>query len=64
MELLCRKNPFIEDEPEDVLNNIISIYGLDAKYLTNFDEFCKNSCNLNYEKKDLLIILKKIKKLN
>ena len=64
LELLCRKNPFIEDEPEDVLNNIISIYGLEAKYLTNFDEFCKNSCNLNYEKKDLLIILKKIKKLN
>ena len=51
LELLCRKNPFIEDEPEDVLNNIISIYGLEAKYLTNFDEFCKNSCNLNYEKK-------------
>ena len=64
LELLCRKNPFIGDDPEDVLNNIISIYGLDAKYLTNFDEFCKNSCNLNYEKKDLLIILKKIKKLN
>ena len=63
LELLCRKNPFIGDDPEDVLNNIISIYGLDAKYLTNFDEFCKNSCNLNYEKKRLVNYIKKNKKI-
>ena len=63
LELLCRKNPFIGDDPEDVLNNFISIYGLDAKYLTNFDEFCKNSCNLNYEKKRLVNYIKKNKKI-
>ena len=63
LELLCRKNPFMGDDSEDVLNNIISIYGLEAKYLTNFDEFCKNSCNLNYEKKRLVNYIKKNKKI-
>ena len=43
IELLCRKNPFEGYDSKSVFNYIISVFGVDVNYLSNFDKFCKNS---------------------
>lgn len=45
LELSCRINPFKGNSPNKVINNIISVLGMDKASLTNFDEYPKNSLN-------------------
>ena len=63
IELLCRKNPFEGYDSKSVFNYIISVFGVDVNYLSNFDKFCKNCIYLNSAKKRLINYIKKNQKI-
>ena len=67
LELCCRKVTFIGNNSNKVIDNIISIFGLDIKSLTNFDEYCNNCFNNIIEKERIINYIKsniKIKLIN
>jgi len=67
VELCCRKIPFIGNGKNKVLNNIVSIFGINIDSLTKFGEYCKNSFDVNFEKKRIINYIKinqKIKFIN
>ena len=63
LELCCRKMPFMGNNSKEVIDKIISIFGLDIKSLTNFDEYCNNSFNGIIEKKRLINYIKSNNKI-
>ena len=59
LELSCRLIPFKGKNQHIVLNKIISLFGLNADGLKNFDYYCKNNLGLNFEQLRIINYIKK-----
>lgn len=58
LELSCRLIPFKGKNQHIVLNKIISLFGLNADGLKNFDYYCKNNLGLNFEQLRIINYIK------
>ena len=63
IELCTRIIPFNGCDSSSVLGKIKDIYGLNTQTIKNFDDFCKNSMNLEIEKKNIINYIKSHQKI-